>query len=259
VGVSIDDLLKTPKNPEWMKYSIEFCGGTHLESTKPIEMFAITQEESIGKGIRRLVAITGDSAKKAFSTARDFGSKLEEVEKTQKYETLTNLLKELNDLEIPASYKIQYRDKIEKLQKAKRQVSKKDEGDQQKAIEQLVSETISKLSSSGDSYYVGEVSLANGQSAVMVDFAKRLNEKLPNVAILLISSAGPQKVTITAKVPPSILSSKSLKANKWAAEAAIACGGKGGGKDDTAAGSGNDASKIGAAIEKAVNFAKQNL
>jgi len=34
VGPSVDAMLAEPKNPEWKKYSVELCGGTHLSSSK---------------------------------------------------------------------------------------------------------------------------------------------------------------------------------------------------------------------------------
>ena len=63
VGVPVEDLVKDPGNPEWRKYSIEFCGGTHLNNTRDIEHFTITTEEAVAKGVRRVVAVTGETAK----------------------------------------------------------------------------------------------------------------------------------------------------------------------------------------------------
>src|SRR3954454_22378921 len=42
--------------------SIEFCGGTHLRHTGQAGFFKIVGEESPGKGVRRLTAVTGREA-----------------------------------------------------------------------------------------------------------------------------------------------------------------------------------------------------
>jgi alanyl-tRNA synthetase len=36
VGVDVQELIKNPDNSEWLKYSVEFCGGTHLSNTKEV-------------------------------------------------------------------------------------------------------------------------------------------------------------------------------------------------------------------------------
>ncbi|KAJ1931073.1 Alanine--tRNA ligase, partial [Kickxella alabastrina] len=41
IGADIDAVLKVPSNPEWANYSIEFCGGTHVDSTGELKVFAI--------------------------------------------------------------------------------------------------------------------------------------------------------------------------------------------------------------------------
>ena len=65
IGAPVKELIAKPDNPEWRRYSIEFCGGTHVRSTGEIEKFVITAEEAVAKGVRRVVGITGEAARKA--------------------------------------------------------------------------------------------------------------------------------------------------------------------------------------------------
>lgn len=64
IGVSVDDLLNQTSNADGRKYSVEFCGGTHLKTSKHVDHLVIVTEEAIAKGIRRMVAVTGPEAEK---------------------------------------------------------------------------------------------------------------------------------------------------------------------------------------------------
>jgi len=140
----------------------------------------------------------------------------------------------------------------------KKQSSKKKSHEQHSQIEVFIQEAISTINSSKLDFFVGKLDSAEGQNALLIETIKSIQKEHPEVAVLLLS-ADAKKVTILAKVPPSILKSKALTANKWASETAQACGGKGGGKPDTASGSGNDIHKVGEAVQTAIEFAKKNL
>lgn len=64
IGVSIEDLLDKPPKSDGRQYSVEFCGGTHLKTSKHIDQLVVVTEEAIAKGIRRIVAFTGPEAEK---------------------------------------------------------------------------------------------------------------------------------------------------------------------------------------------------
>lgn len=80
IGMDLDTMLAEPKNPEWRQYSVEFCGGTHVEHTGLIKDLVIVEESGIAKGIRRIIAYTGDAAHQVQREATEFSKKLDALQ-----------------------------------------------------------------------------------------------------------------------------------------------------------------------------------
>lgn len=81
VGFDIEDILKNPNDPKWAGTSIEFCGGTHVNQTADIVRFTILEETSISKGVRRIIAVTGEEAYLFHRCADELQKKIAAMEK----------------------------------------------------------------------------------------------------------------------------------------------------------------------------------
>jgi alanyl-tRNA synthetase len=81
IGVPVEDLLEEPSKVEWGNVSIEFCGGTHVEKTGEIKELVIIEESGIAKGIRRIIAVTGQTAYDVQREAETFREKLDSLYK----------------------------------------------------------------------------------------------------------------------------------------------------------------------------------
>ncbi|PFX26004.1 Alanine--tRNA ligase, cytoplasmic [Stylophora pistillata] len=78
IGASFEELQDDPQ--AGYKYSVEFCGGTHLQNTGHMKSFVLVSEEAISKGIRRIVALTGPEALRAEKKCHSLEERVENVQ-----------------------------------------------------------------------------------------------------------------------------------------------------------------------------------
>jgi alanyl-tRNA synthetase len=253
IGRRVDALLDTPGNEDWINYSVEFCGGTHVQSTAMIGDFALISEEAVAKGVRRIVALTGDAASAALQTAKDVEQRIRATEflpDTDLPKLVASLATELEQAVMPSPRKVQMRAAIAKLQERVKSASKQMAGAvRDQAVSQARSLADSAITSN-DVVVVGTVEAADDRQALQAA-VKTVRDKLPRAAVMLMSvdEAG-GKVAIMCAVPEALIA-KGLKAGDWLRDAAAVVGGKGGGKPDAAQGGGTDVSKVNDAIKAA--------
>lgn len=121
IGFEVDELLKDPDNKAWKEVSVEFCGGTHVQNTNDIKDLVIVEESGIAKGIRRIIAVTGQEAHRLQNIAKEFGVRLDKLEKLefgpQKEAEMRRTVKDLKELTTSAVMKKGLTARLETIQK----------------------------------------------------------------------------------------------------------------------------------------------
>ncbi len=258
IGPTVDKLLADPDATRWHKFSIEFCGGTHLKTTEEAQAFAIIEETAVAKGIRRMSALTRTAAEQAITAGGTILDELTAIKKLEdtELEPRTRAIAERIEAEtIPLALKLRAREAVEALNeriKGAHKASAAAGRDEAVAAARTIAE-----SATGDAI-VAEIPAGSDRAALLAAM-DTLRANQPNAAVMLLSADHAEsKVSIVAAVPENHIKS-GLKAGDWVRTAAQACGGKGGGKPDKAQGGGTEPEKITDAANAARAFAESHL
>lgn len=215
--------------------SVEFCGGTHLDSTNQVGMFKIISQESVGKGIRRITAVTGKEAWEEFKKT----SALIESLSGKLGCTTTQLGTKLDSL-------------LEEIKSLKKNISKGQGADLAGEMDKL----LEKAKNIGSSKVIaGKIPAApSDQIRIHLD---RIRQKAGS-SIVLVAWDDEGKVGLMISVSDD-LQAKGIEAGKLISEIAPVVEGKGGGPKGMAQAGGKNPSKIPDAINKAMELATSKL
>jgi alanyl-tRNA synthetase len=260
IGVPVEELLAQPGNAEWRKYSIEFCGGTHVLATGEIGSFAVLSEEAVAKGVRRITAATGEAAAHAIrdgdQLATNFAitAKMSDVDLAK---AIPGLAAQLDASGAPTSRKAQLRAQLTQLQERAKAAGKQmSAAITERAVSQARSLAQSAMASNTQ-VVVAQIEAGDDRVALQTA-VKTIRDTLPRTAVMLFSVDDTGKAAIHASVPDALVS-KGLKAGAWLRDAAAVMGGKGGGKDDNAQGGGVEGAKVKDAMRVAEQIALRHF
>jgi alanyl-tRNA synthetase len=191
-------------------FTMEFCGGTHVNNSSQIGLFKIISESSIASGVRRIEAVTG------FGIEKYLNLQLNNLrEKDEKYQKLLDENKHL-EKEI-AAFKLQSK------------------------LGELNSIISNPSSLNGINIYKGKVNAEN-MSELMSLGEELRNNIFHGIGTLISEIDG--KASILTVVTDDLIKEKKLNAGKIVGELAKLVEGKGGGRPHLATAGGKNASKI---------------
>ena len=215
-------------------FSVELCGGTHVQRTGDIGSVVIVSEGGISSGVRRIEALTGGAAE---SWNRDSMRQLKEI---------SGLLKCNRDVLLDKTHAFFDKAKVleKELEKLKAKVASNAGAD-------LVSQAVD----------VGDIKVVSVQlDGFNVKGLKDAVDKLKNQlgkSVVLLSTIDQDKVVLVAGVTKEI--SKQFPAGELIKETAAILGGKGGGRPDMAQGGGPELEKLPQALEKVQIWVESKL
>ena len=214
-------------------YSVEFCGGTPLDNSAKAGLFHIESEFSVASGVRRIEAVTG---KRALEEMNRFQDMLFQAAAALKVKPID--LKEKAGQMVAETREL--RQTIEKL-KAKEFVSEADQF--LMSAKQVKGLRVFSMSRSG---------MSADDMRKMGDF---LRDKDATV-VALMASVNEEKITFLAVCGKEAVA-KGVKAGDIIKTIAPICGGKGGGKPDSAMGGGSDLLKLDDALAALDDFVNE--
>ena len=211
-------------------YSIELCGGTHLDNTAKVGPFELEGEGSVASGVRRIEAITGKECMK-------------KMERNQAllYEAAAKLKTK------PADVAARIQSQLEELKEMKRSIESFKARETSGEIDRILfgSHVIEGLR-------VITASVPNADAAKLRQMGDLLRDKDSSV-VAVLASVNDGKITFLA-VCGKEANAKGIKAGDLVKQVCCCCGGSGGGKPDCAMGGGKDPTKMDNALALVDDF-----
>jgi alanyl-tRNA synthetase len=213
-------------------YSVELCGGTHVDNTSKIGLFKIVSESSVAAGVRRIEAVTSTGA---FNFLNEKKTTLDLISETLK--SPKDLVKAVQDL-------------LEEKVKLAKQLEEYEAENLNKVREQL----FGKVQEKNGLHFLAEMVTVSNADALK-SLAFQLRTKYPENLFCVLGSVINEKPQLAVMLSDNLVSDKGLNASNIVRELAKQIEGGGGGQPFFATAGGKKAENLGNSIKLAESFA----
>jgi len=216
-------------------FSMELCGGTHVQRAGDIGLFKILSESGVAAGVRRIEAITGEAA-------------IEYVE--QNDAVLRDLAQLLRGSREDVKDKVQ--DALERIRQMEKEV--------RTLKDRLASGQGADLASGAvevQGVKIVATKVEGADAGALRMAVDRLKDRLKSAVVVLASVEGPEQVVLVAGVTAD--QTARIKAGELAGAIAAKVGGRGGGRPDFAQAGGNNPAALDAALASVPELVRARL
>ncbi len=216
-------------------FSMELCGGTHVQRAGDIGLFKILGESGVASGVRRIEAITGEAA-------------VEYVEQNDA------LLRDIAHLVRGSreDVKDKVQDALERIRQMEKEV--------RTLKDRLASGQGADLASGAvdiQGVKIVATKVEGADAGALRSAVDRLKDRLKSAVVVLASVESPEKVVLVAGVTAD--QTGRIKAGELAGAIAAKVGGRGGGRPDFAQAGGNNPAALDAALASVPDLVRARL
>ncbi len=216
-------------------FSVELCGGTHLDNTAKVGPFRITSEGSVASGVRRIEAITGKLCLAQMAKEKELLIDACNMLKAKPADLHAKLLGQMDELK-------ELKKSIESFK------AKEAAGEADRFL--FAAHKVGALK-------VLTATIPGADANKLRQMGDLLRDKDPAVAAVLASVNG-EKLTFLAVCGKEAVKA-GVKAGDLVKQVCRVCGGSGGGKPDSAMGGGKDVLKLDDALAQVDDFVSSKL
>ncbi|MFB6098870.1 MAG: alanine--tRNA ligase [Salinibacter sp.] len=221
-------------------YSMELCGGTHVDATGEIGLFRFLSEGSVASGVRRVEAVAGAPA------VEHVESRLAELEQARR---------QFRSLQKPLP------DAIDELQEERDRLADEVERLRHQQMAERLDAFIEENATAVDGVTVVTGRLDRASMDDLQELGQQLRDKLGDGAVGVLGSRDEsgEKAYVVATVADDLIAETDLQAGALVGTLGDRLGGGGGGRPTLASAGGRDAEKLGTVLADVPSIVEAHL